>query len=89
MEQLLQGIPQVSVYIDDILIATETETEHLRVLGEVLKRLAKAELKVKKHKYKFMVPSVYPILAMLLTQTMFVHSLKRLRLFVKHLLLRM
>lgn len=46
------------VYIDDILIATETETEHLRVLGEVLKCLAKAELRVKKHKCRFMVPAV-------------------------------
>lgn len=50
MEQLLQGIPHTSVYIDDILIATEIEAEHLRVLGEVLKCLAKAELRVKRHK---------------------------------------
>ena len=53
-EQLLQGIPQLFVN----LIATETETEHLRVLGEVLKCLAKAELRLKKHKCKFLVPSV-------------------------------
>ena len=41
------------MYIDDILIH---ETEHLQILEEVFKRLAKAELKVKKHKCKFMVP---------------------------------
>ena len=50
MEQLLQGIPQVSVYIDNILIATETEAEHLRLLGEVIKFLDKVELRIKKHK---------------------------------------
>ena len=58
MEQLLQGIPHVTVYIDDILIHSETEAEHLKSLEEVFKRLAKAELKVKKQKCKFMVPSV-------------------------------
>ena len=58
MEQLLQGIPHVSVYIDDILITAETEAEHLKILEEVLDRLAKAELRVKKHKCKFMASSV-------------------------------
>ena len=58
MEQLLQGIPHVTVYIDDILIHSETEAEHLKSLEEVFKQLAKAELKVKKQKCKFMVPSV-------------------------------
>ena len=49
MEQLLQGIPHVTVYyIDDILITAETEAEHLQILERVFKRLAKAELKVKK-----------------------------------------
>ena len=47
MEQLLQGIPYVLVYVDDIL----------KILEEVLNRLAKAELRVKKHKCKFMAPS--------------------------------
>ena len=58
MEQLLQGIPHVTVYIDDILITAETEAEHLQILERVFNRLAKAELKVKKPKCKFMVPSV-------------------------------
>ena len=48
MEQLLQGIPHVAMYIDDILIHSETEAEHLKSLEEVFKRLAKAKLKVKK-----------------------------------------
>ena len=35
MEQLLQGIPHVTVYIDDILIATKNEGKHVLILGEV------------------------------------------------------
>ena len=58
METLLQGIPCVTVYIDDILITGETESDHLKFLEEVLKRLAKAGLRAKKHKCKFMAPSV-------------------------------
>ena len=58
METLLQGIPCVSVYIDDILITGENETEHLQSLEEVLKRLARAGLRAKKAKCQFMVPSV-------------------------------
>jgi hypothetical protein len=38
MESLLQGIPGVTVYIDDILISSATEEEHLKALEEVLKR---------------------------------------------------
>ena len=58
MEDLLQGIPRVTVYIDDILITGETKAEHLQTLEEVLKRLVKAGLRVKKNKCKFMIPSV-------------------------------
>lgn len=57
MQQLLQGIPHIIVYIN-ILIHSEIKAEYLHILEEVFKQLAKAELKVKKHKYKFMVPSV-------------------------------
>ena len=58
MEGLLHGIPHVTVCIDDILITGETEAEHLQTLEEVLKQLAKAGLRVKKKKCKFMVLSV-------------------------------
>ena len=58
MESLLQGIAHVIVYIDDILITGETESDHMQSLEEVLKRLVKAGLRVKKHKCKFMAPSV-------------------------------
>ena len=58
MESLLQGIAHVTVYIDDILITGETESDHMQSLEEVLKHLVKAGLRVKKHKCKFMALSV-------------------------------
>ena len=36
MENLLQGIPQVSVYFDDILITGHTESEHVANVEKVL-----------------------------------------------------
>ena len=39
MEGMLQGIPGVSIYIDDILVTGKTNKEHLKNLDEVLSRL--------------------------------------------------
>ena len=58
MENLLQGIPGVAVYLDDILVTGATEANHLTSLEEVLKRLARTGLRVKKNKCKFMASSV-------------------------------
>ena len=46
------------IFIDDILIYTETEEEHLRLLDQVLGRLEKAGLKVAIDKSVWMVPEV-------------------------------
>ena len=48
MEGILQGIPGVVVYLDDILVTGKTEAEHLASLKEVLVQLGKAGLRLKK-----------------------------------------
>ena len=58
MENLLKGIPQVVVYIDDILVTGKTEAEHLQHLKEVLARLQKAGMRLKKSKCSFMMEKV-------------------------------
>ena len=57
MEGILQGIGHVTVYID-ILVTGRTEAEHLQHLAELLTRLEKAEIRLKKDKCAFMLPSV-------------------------------
>ena len=58
MESLLQGIPGVVVYIDDILLTGSSQEEHLKALEKVLDCLEKAGLRIRKDKCKFMAPSV-------------------------------
>ena len=58
MDNLLQGLEHVVVYIDDILITGHTEEEHLHTLDKVLQILEKAGVRLKKEKCVFMVPSV-------------------------------
>ena len=53
MESLLQGIPHVVVYLDDILITGKSHEEHLACLKEVLSRLEKSGLHLKKEKCHF------------------------------------
>ena len=50
MESVLQGIPGVVVHVDDILVTRQTEAEHLASPKEVLARLSKAGLRLKKNK---------------------------------------
>lgn len=57
METILQGLPKVFVYIDDILVTGQTEAEHLENLDEVLGRLEKAGVRLKK-KCSFLLPEV-------------------------------
>ena len=58
MENLLQDLPHVCIYIDDILVTGETEEDHLRNLEEVLTRLETANVRLKHNKCHFMLPSV-------------------------------
>lgn len=50
MEGVLQGLPHVAVYLDDILVTGTTRETHLRNLDEVLTRLEDAGLRLKRSK---------------------------------------
>ena len=54
IENLLQGIKGVSVYIDDILISGSTLHEHLKILDTVLEKLQTSGLKLNKTKCFFL-----------------------------------
>ena len=58
MENLLQGIPGVSSYLDDILITGPTDSEHLKTLDKVLDRIKNAGLRLKQHKCAFLLSAV-------------------------------
>lgn len=53
MEQILQGIPGVTVFIDDIRITGPDDITHLLRLEEVFKRLDKYNLRVNREKCDF------------------------------------
>lgn len=56
IESLLKGIPNVLVYIDDILVTGPTQEQHIHNLQEVLLRCRQAGLRLKK--CQFLVKSV-------------------------------
>ena len=58
IDQVLQGLPGVQVYLDDILVTGRWQEEHLRNLDAVLKRLEERGLKLKREKCEFVRDSV-------------------------------
>ena len=58
MEGILQGMPNVCVYLDDILVTGESEQVHLKTLDEVLRRLGEAGIRLKQAKCAFIKSSV-------------------------------
>ena len=59
MELVLQGIPGVCVYIDDILVTGRDDQEHLEHLEEVLRRLKEAGMRLKSEKCEYLQLSVH------------------------------
>ena len=58
MDTILQGIEGVACYIDDIIITGKTDKDHLARLEEVLKRLLRHGLHVRRSKCRFLQPRV-------------------------------
>ena len=58
MDSILQGIPRVFCYIDDILITGTDDQDHLKNLSETLSRLESQGIKLKNGKCKFLAESV-------------------------------
>ncbi|XP_031553785.1 uncharacterized protein K02A2.6-like [Actinia tenebrosa] len=58
MDQVLQCLPGVQCYLDDIVVTGKSEKEHLDVLDKVLQRLEEYGLKANKRKCKFLRDSV-------------------------------
>lgn len=58
MDSLFQGFPHGVVYLDDILVTSETEEQHLQNPAAVLEKLEAAGLRLKKDKCSFMKPAV-------------------------------
>ena len=61
MNDLLRDLvveEKVAVFIDDVMVATETEKGHDKIVEEVLRRLEKNDLFVKPEKYVWKVREV-------------------------------
>ena len=58
MDTVLQGIPFVICYLDDILVTGRSEEEHRKNLEEVLSRLQRHGIRLKKEKCRFFSKSV-------------------------------
>ncbi|XP_030838252.1 uncharacterized protein K02A2.6-like [Strongylocentrotus purpuratus] len=58
MDRILGGMKGVCCYLDDILISSENEEDHIKTLNEVLGRLQEYGVKAKKEKCSFMVSRV-------------------------------
>ena len=58
MDTILQGIPHVICYLDDILITGAANREHLQNVEEVLKRLQHHDIQLRMNKCLFLQHSV-------------------------------
>ncbi len=53
MESVVNGISNVTIYIDELLVHSATYEEHLAMLGQVLKRLVQHKIKTNVQKCVF------------------------------------
>ena len=88
MENLLRDLPNVCVYIDDILISGKNEADHLHNLEQVLARLTSAGITLKHSKCIFATTSV-EYLGHIIDSNDFIHHQQKYKLFKKHPLLQM
>ena len=58
MDTILQGIPNVLCYLDDILVTSTSEADHLSHLEEVLRRLQEKGICLRRDKRHFFQSSV-------------------------------
>jgi len=58
METILQGLPGVCIYLDDLLITGKSNEEHLFNLSAILHRLATVGMKLKADKCSFLLQEV-------------------------------
>ena len=58
IESLLQELPEVVAYIDDISVTEKSQQDHLENLTRVLNCLQEAGVRLKRHKCTFAAPSV-------------------------------
>ena len=58
MENLLKGLNNVCIYLDDILVTGSSERDHLENLAIILEKLEEADVRLKKSKCHFMLPSI-------------------------------
>jgi len=58
IEKILQGIPGVAIFFDDIVVTGSTDEEHLTRLEEVLSKLHKFNVRINLEKSKFFLDKV-------------------------------
>ena len=58
MDSILTNLPGVCCFVDDILVAAKTETEHLNRLKAVFKRLQENDVLIKPEKCVFMTKEI-------------------------------
>ena len=58
MDNLLKGLPGVSVFLDDILVTGKTSEEHVQNLRAMLERLSDSDLELRREKCLFFLPAV-------------------------------